>query len=1167
MIVARLFILTLSLCLIGQFIPNANGYELATHGAITYNTYQRSILKDSQFLKDLGIDTQINLNPAEPFGIIYYDVSGDTANQRQRHVFEGDIIQRLGATPLSLEGWLMRGAIREDDYPLGPNPQFDDPVNAIRPFNHFYDPVLNRALTTALGSLGKKAPDWGAGTSDIFSQPNREDAFRMNHFTVFDAREAMYRALTGVRLNNDGTTTVVAPTKSERDKYWATLFRALGDIVHLVQDMGQPQHTRNDRHAGKKFDSNFAPLGHKSVYENYVEAQATRTYFRTKDYVTNGQAANIWILPPELSYASYPVIPRFTDYLSYFTTRHKHPDTGQIPVRQGLADYSNRGFFSAGQNLDTTEYAFPSRNPGDYTPTSLYVNWAGQPLDNDDPTANATILMGAVSDSLPGGQSASNIPLTTRSLWDQFLVSRQQAPVYSLNRYNYDAMANLLVPRAVAYSAGLVDYFFRGRLVAEEVTFVDEAITLKVKNAIDVEKFPDYANEKLYNGGKLVVTREYKIGEEKRLDASAPVLLEEDIEPGKISQQSYTFSFPTTLPQGLASIKFRLVFRGKLGQEEDAVVAGAIRPLSGFVVTPNYAPADGLGGSRHIYKYANRWMLSDETGLVAGNIDWKGGYDPTTGKPTKTLSWNGPRSRYFPGWGAATTGDGPFVPEIYRDGELYAVAPRAVLGAALTKDANNVEWLLAIGKEGHADVVYRRPSKKSDSAALYDPVSNPDGWREIGRFTRDQSTYWEADRPWFFNGDGTEARTMRRGYKYLGPDIGNQQWLYELVIAIGDTATEVSGQEHAAIPNPWTESKDCQTDSYSDPDSVCVGNCEGVMNSHSSDMKTYRQSSSSVGEMAIAVDYSAMGPVYAKYSIRDNSTSTFSNETTSESSTVCGRDSYGGLNFCSSPSNYSLSISTRTAEDSPSYAEVISIAAGTIEASLWSRSGTRRTVYSARSETIGSTTTGTQTVEATSNQVVTWGFIQYLDLRNNTMSIYTQTVSEQGAGNADPASTQFGALLPALISARSEQKLYHAGGVTVIHENPQDNINTLVNQVFPRTYVELLGRNLGIVKTENDVSYLAMYSLDNQPGQGMACGQSQNHDPLRSEEIYSVPNNVGYWAADGNGNLLVSAAAKSYSPYRGVANKYFSYLTSGSLGQLIPTAPENPWYYNIGVIY
>ena len=58
-----------------------------------------------------------------------------------------------------------------------------------------------------------------------------------------------------------------------RKAYWATLFRSLGDVVHLIQDMGQPQHTRNDPHAGKLGRGWIA--GHTSIYEKYIEARAT----------------------------------------------------------------------------------------------------------------------------------------------------------------------------------------------------------------------------------------------------------------------------------------------------------------------------------------------------------------------------------------------------------------------------------------------------------------------------------------------------------------------------------------------------------------------------------------------------------------------------------------------------------------------------------------------------------------------------------------------------------------------------------------------------------------------------------------------------------------------------------------------------------------------------
>ena len=167
-----------------------NAYELATHGRLTYEAYKRSVLSDVQVLSDWGLK-----NGNNPFGKFYYDVSGSTVNERSRQLFEqqADRIPR-GTEPLSLEGWLMRGAIREDDLPspIGKNPQDDPYGNIWRVFNHFYDPIFDRALT-----------------------------------------------------GRDGQGNPIAPMAEDRNKYWATTFRALGDVVHLLQDMAQPQHTRN----------------------------------------------------------------------------------------------------------------------------------------------------------------------------------------------------------------------------------------------------------------------------------------------------------------------------------------------------------------------------------------------------------------------------------------------------------------------------------------------------------------------------------------------------------------------------------------------------------------------------------------------------------------------------------------------------------------------------------------------------------------------------------------------------------------------------------------------------------------------------------------------------------------------------------------------------------
>lgn len=826
-------------------------YELATHGALTQKAYERSVLRNPQagpaLLKDLGI------NPAvpKPFGDSYFDIWAVNAYPREAQEFEGAIIDgELKVEPLSIQGWLMRGAIREDDVPAryGENPQDDPYGNFLRVLNHFYDPILDRSLTIDVTSLpggtyagGLKSPDWALGVQDAFVEPGIPNYNRRNHFTVLDAREAMFRALTG----KDAYGIERAGTKAERDRYWATTFRALGDVVHLVQDAGQPQHTRNDPHAGAFFDDGQDPVlsrtdllgGHKSVYEAYIEARATGRNFKTLDFVTRTQAIDLPVQP--LVYEGSPAypIPRFTDYTSFFSTRHRNND---VSSRTGLADYSNRGFFSAGKNLGHNEYDFPSNQPNDYLRFSLSVNWLNSALSPLDRNARVEMLLHDVPDPVAG--DARNVPLTTYGAWDQFLTAKGEAPAYTLTRINYDRMADLLIPRAVAYSAGLIDYFFRGKVAAEDVGFSQEGTTLRVKNAIDTDRNPHLKEEVMRSGGKLAVAYDYELNGEQIVGSSDLVSLMQDLKPGDVSDTPYAFRVPT-IPKGAMNIKHRLVFRGQLGQEIDGVAAGDLTPVSGFVVHPNYVPEDGLLGSRNLYNASGDWRLSYKAGLMAGNTDWKGWY--VNGKPTKVLTYSGPPSRYFEDYWYDSQGYGhlfiPFDSAIYQNGERFAVAPAGVMAAAITKDSQGKVWLVALCQSGTSDVVYRRSYKKSDSPALYHEAANPDGWREIGRLNSEAGDR-PAGTPWFFNGAGTEAQTMRMWVDPADPYHYTQ--IKRLKVVITDAAT-------ATFENLGN------LGGYS-----TAGQCTGGYDSDGGGSVT--TAGRTTGEYIIAVDYKDGREVFAK---------------------------------------------------------------------------------------------------------------------------------------------------------------------------------------------------------------------------------------------------------------------------------------------------------------
>ena len=270
--------------------------------------------------------------------------------------------------------------------------------------------------------------------------------------------------------------------------YWATAFRALGDVLHLNQDMAQPQHTRNEPHSGQDMSvAAICAAGHTSVYEKYINARALlQTSF------SSGHPFNAPLTMPAkpLSISSYP-IPSFEKYTDYWSTAPGN----QAVHGKGLADYSNRGFFTAAKNFESTEYPSPSRNPSSYVIASLVpTRWDGSASTDSTPTH---VYYGEVADAWQQSSTA-NVPLTTYSLWDQFVRAQSGAPAYSLNRLNYDAMADLLLPRAVAYSAGLINFFFRGRI---DIELPDEGVFALADHASD-QGLHDAAREgPQYDGG------------------------------------------------------------------------------------------------------------------------------------------------------------------------------------------------------------------------------------------------------------------------------------------------------------------------------------------------------------------------------------------------------------------------------------------------------------------------------------------------------------------------------------------------------------------------------------------------------------------------------------------------------------------------------------------
>lgn len=328
-------------------------------------------------------------------------------------------------TPL---GWFVEGAIREDDYNTNlslvgcAKPR--NPASAIdRVRHHFYDPDTNGGMRFGL-LTGLSAPEWALG------ELGRGPGAAENQFSLVDARLYQLRSL-------------IEATPEEREQQAALMFRSLGQVIHVLEDMAQPQHTRNDIHPACETVLDGIIPEH-SWYEAYIEQRAHGARFRGRSTAP-------------LQIAGYPA-PSFTTTRSFFTAVGQH----------GLADFSSHNFFTTRTNLWTLPLPCGGRpeppcRVDAYTPVDVLqpVKTALGPVVE----AKVRLYLRTMLDPVSGA-AIPDVAVSSRSVWDQHLELRGDLPKFSLNVLNYDSISAVLLPRAVGYAAGLLDHFFAGRLEA-----------------------------------------------------------------------------------------------------------------------------------------------------------------------------------------------------------------------------------------------------------------------------------------------------------------------------------------------------------------------------------------------------------------------------------------------------------------------------------------------------------------------------------------------------------------------------------------------------------------------------------------------------------------------------------------------------------------------------
>jgi hypothetical protein len=574
---------------------NGYAYETPNHADMTSNALDISVIRTDASAQGklfrLGLKQVLPRAANQVFP--RNAISGEIPVCYEQRTNAGGQLQTvapLSPTKYTLTELLRHGACFEDNVDL----------SGARVASHFYDPQRGGigldvpTLPTQIAS-----PDWaingGSGTAITGA----------NHLSYKDARAAFYDALT-------------KPVKLDRDAAWGLTFQTLGHVVHHLQDMAQPQHVRNDAHCDVISPCGLPLLSYSPSGYEYFAKRSELGVNAIRALAQSATTPILFGLPRE-----------------FWNATGSENLTGYAAANQGMAAYTSTNFTSAGVDY---RYVRTSATTGNASPAPAHPMPVPTPLPTE--TTNIGTLTGYTNASAPGllkrvcpdvskctvkFYGSTGQPNTRKSSVSIFgpdlrATSTTVAGIeyeFAQNPFTYAATATDLVPKAVEYSAGLINYFFRGemaiRLPAEGLYGIIDGgnpastckdscgfpkLKLRVKNTtaaingvaqdmvggtlVGVVKFsrnscytPDWLGDpgelNAYDGAKVTSCLLGGTSEPvEEIIVSAPVSASFSLAAGAEQQITLDFS-AKPIPVNAWNLKVQLVYQGQLGLEPNAV--------------------------------------------------------------------------------------------------------------------------------------------------------------------------------------------------------------------------------------------------------------------------------------------------------------------------------------------------------------------------------------------------------------------------------------------------------------------------------------------------------------------------------------------------------------------------------------------------------------------
>ncbi len=458
---------------------------------------------------------------------------------------------------LSIISWLQKGSTEEDSPACRASNHFHNPLEGWDQSYMSDEPFYIQSWCGQTEYSSKYSNvTWATGLLSPDDSPKSRPSQDMGWD---DARRYYSWALTSV-------------TPYGRELYFSKTFKALGQVMHMLQDMAVPAHVRND------FRSHLDFVGFK--WDN------PRTWFGShfEEYIMKRPGL---VLGARVDYPSFQK-PKLTDFWDTDVFKKNGPPPTDYRTF-GLAEYTNANFFSKSTipNNNPGEkhrFSFPNASDGsyqiceDYQPNSMKKRkYLSRKRKGECPPiseARAADHFAAVS-AINKGSVIKDENIPSLRLWMDGNVH---------NTYAQD-----LLPLAIGYSAKLIDYFFRGNI---EITLPEdglysltdnsgkgfERIKLLARNVTpDDEEMPE---------GSIQLVVHYKLAQEDPFQ-SKPVAVSEDffyiVAPERKNlrsiprDQGVLLEFDLTenpIPLNATDIYLQLVYGGKLGMEADAVAVG-----------------------------------------------------------------------------------------------------------------------------------------------------------------------------------------------------------------------------------------------------------------------------------------------------------------------------------------------------------------------------------------------------------------------------------------------------------------------------------------------------------------------------------------------------------------------------------------------------------------